>query len=349
MHPGIHLVGSVAMTDTESVFSALAAELGRWLKRIPDGETGVRHRWIYWQREMLLDHPDMELDPDTAPLALYQWDGVLIRETELVRFKPQVDPSTVVFETGYDQAAIASYATFRRLRETGVIPEGVRFQVCLPTPMASGYMYVSPNSLEDYLPAYESSLMTALDSILGAVPHDDLSLQWDICQEVLIFEDYFPSRQDDYRQQIFDELARLGKRVPSGVELGYHLCYGTPKDEHLVMPTDTAILVEIANGIASGLDRRLDFIHLPVPKDRVDPAYYTPLKDLMLPENTDLYLGLVHHADPEGDLARIKAAKEVVNTFGVASECGWGRTDPGRVPGLLESHRRAAESLSAGS
>ena len=66
MHPGIHLVGSVAMADTESVFSALATELGPWLKRIPDGETGVRHRWIYWQREMLLNHPDMELDPEAA-------------------------------------------------------------------------------------------------------------------------------------------------------------------------------------------------------------------------------------------------------------------------------------------
>ena len=347
MHPGIHLVGSVAMADTESVFSALATELGPWLKRIPDGETGIRHRWIYWQREMLLNHPDMELDPEAAPLALYQWDGELIRETELLRFRPQVDPSTVVFETGYDQAAEASYKTFRRLRDTGVIPEGVRFQVCLPTPMASGYMYVSPNALDDYLPAYESSLMTALDSILAAVPHDDLSLQWDICQEVLIFEDYFPWRPDDYRLQIFDALTRLGRRVPPGAELGYHLCYGTPKDEHLVMPTDTTILVEIANGIASGLDRRLDFIHLPVPKDRVDPAYYTPLQDLILPENTDLYLGLVHHDDPAGDLARIKAARAVVSTFGVASECGWGRTDPGKVPGLLESHRRAAESLSA--
>jgi hypothetical protein len=28
-----------------------------------------------------------------------------------------------------------------------------------------------------------------------------------------------------------------------------------------------------------------------------------------------------------------------VPRFGIATECGWGRTDPSRVPGLLAAHR----------
>ncbi len=333
MRPSIHLVGSVAMPDSESVFRALSSELAPWL------------RWIYWQREMLLSHLNMELDPDATPLALYQWDGELIRETELVRFKPDVDPSSVVFETGYAPAAIASYDVFRQLRDDGVIPAGVRFQVCLPTPMASGYMYISPASIEDYLPVYEKALLTALSSILDAISHHDLSIQWDICQEVLIFEDYFPYRPDDYKLQIFDQMTRLGAQVPADVELGYHLCYGTPRDEHLVMPKDTAILVEVANGLASKLQRQLDFLHMPVPRDRVDDAYYAPLAKLKLPPETELYLGLIHHQDHSGDKQRIATAQKVIPSFGIASECGWGRTDPERVPGLIESHRLAASNL----
>jgi hypothetical protein len=333
------------MPDSESVFRALSSELAPWLRRIPDGETGERHRWIYWQREMLLSHLNMEFDPDTTPLALYQWDGELIRETELVRFKPDVDPSSVVFETGYAPAAIASYDVFRQLRDDGVIPAGVRFQVCLPTPMASGYMYISPASIEDYLPVYEKALLTALSSILDAISHHDLSIQWDICQEVLIFEDYFPYRPDDYKLQIFDQMTRLGAQVPADVELGYHLCYGTPRDEHLVMPKDTAILVEVANGLASKLQRQLDFLHMPVPRDRVDDAYYAPLAKLKLPPETELYLGLIHHQDHSGDKQRIATAQKVIPSFGIASECGWGRTDPERVPGLIESHRLAASNL----
>jgi hypothetical protein len=342
---GVHLIGSVAMDDAEAVFRGVAAELGPWLARIPDGETGERHRWIYWQREMLLGHPAMEIDTDTPPLELTQWDGTLIRKTELVRFKAGVDPATVTFETGYARAAIESYDVFRRLRAEGAIPSGVRFQVCLPTPMASGYMYVSPAALEAYLPAYERALMTALDDILAAIPHQDLSIQWDVCQEVLVWEDYFPHRPADYKGQILDELARLGDRVPADVEMGYHLCYGTPKDEHLVMPVDTANLVEITNGIVARLDRRLDFLHLPVPRDRTDAAYYAPLKGLKTGPETALYLGLIHHGDHAGDMARIAAAQAVVPRFGISTECGWGRTDPARVPGLIAAHRLVMEEV----
>jgi len=340
---GVHLIGSVPLADAETVFRSVARELGPWLARIPDGETGNRHRWIWWQREMLLNHPAMELDPVTPPFELRQWDGVLVRTTDWLRFRPEIDPATVDFDTGYAEAAIESYAVFRRLRDAGEIPSGLRFQVCLPTPMASGYMYVSPTSLAAYLPVYERSLLIALRQIVDAIPHRDLSIQWDVCQEVLIFEQYFPHRPEAYKQDIFAELARLGEAVPADVECGYHLCYGSPRDAHLVMPKDTGILVEMADGFIERLRRRLDFLHLPVPRDRTDAAYFAPLRDLRLPAGTTLYLGLIHHDDPDGDQARIAAAANVVSSFGVATECGWGRGDPERIPDLLASHRHVME------
>jgi hypothetical protein len=144
---------------------------------------------------------------------------------------------------------------------------------------------------------------------------------------------------------VFAELARLGDAVPHDVECGYHLCYGSPRDEHVVMPKDTAIMTEMTRGLLTRLRRRMDFLHLPVPKDRTDDAYFAPLADLMLSPETTLYLGLIHHADPRGDRARIDTAGKVLPRFGVASECGWGRTDPARVPALLASHRVAMEGV----
>lgn len=340
---GIHLVGSVPMADAETVFRSVARELGPWLARIPDGETGTRHRWIWWQREMLLNHPAMEIDPVTPPFELRQWDGAVLRTTEWIRFRSAIDPASISFDTGYAKAAIDSYAVFRRLRDAGELPAGLRFQVCLPTPMASGYMYISPSALAEYLPVYERSLLAALKRIVDTIPHQDLSIQWDVCQEVLIFEQYFPHRLATYKADILDELARLGDAVPGDVECGYHLCYGSPRDAHLVMPKDTAILVEIGNGLIERLRRRLDFLHLPVPQDRTDAAYFAPLRELYLPEDTTLYLGLIHHDDPSGDQARIAAASEVLPSFGIATECGWGRSDPKRIPDLLAAHRHAME------
>ncbi len=340
-----HMVGSVPMQDAETVFRAVSGALGPHLKRITDGETGERQRWIWFQRDMLLNHPDMELDDVEPPFAVYQWDGQLLRETQYIRFRPGVDPAGVTFETGYAAAALESFQLYSRLRDEGVIGFDTLFQVSLPTPMATAYMYVSPICRDAYIRAYEKALLAALAEIVGSAPQDRLSIQWDVCQEVLAFEDYFSHRPDDYKTQVFDELARLGDSVPPAVDMGYHLCYGSPRDEHLVMPADMGILVEITNGLAGKLERRPDFIHLPVPKDRTDREYFEPLTRLGLPEGVEVYLGLIHFDDEPGDRARIDTAREFFPFSGVATECGWGRTDPARVPGLLESHRRAVEHL----
>ena len=343
-----HLVGSVPLPDAETVFRTVSDAWGPHLRRISDGETGRRGRWIWFQREMLERHPAMEPDPDEPPYALYQWDGQLLRETSYIRFRSGVDPDTVDFPTGYAEAALESFGLYARLQDDEVIPADALFQVSLPTPMATAFMYVSPSARDAYLPAYERSLLSAVLELLAATPHDRLSIQWDVCQEVLLFEDYFPHRPADYKEQIFAELGRLGSAIPETVDLGYHLCYGSPRDEHLVMPKHMGILVEIANGIAAGLDRRLDFVHMPVPQHRADREYFLPLEGLRLSTETELILGLIHHDDGVGDRARIDAARDFVGAFGVASECGWGRTDPARVPGLLESHRRAVEYINAG-
>jgi hypothetical protein len=343
----VHLIGSVPLASTDDVFRTLATTLGDRLSRMPDGETGERLRWIWWQRTMLERHPAMEIDRDTPPIEIRQWDGVVLRRSELFRLRPGVDADAVEFSTGYAEAALESWSRFEALRRAGVVPAGMRFQFCLPTPMSSAFMYVSPRSHDDYMRAYERALLRALAAIVAKVPAADLSIQWDICQEVLVFETYFVSRPADYKERVFALLARLGAAVPPGVELGYHLCYGSPADQHLVMPRDTAILTEIANAIFARASRPVDFLHLPVPRERDDVAYFEPLRALRRPATTRLYLGLIHWDDAIGDRRRIDAARHVVTDFGIASECGWGRTDPTHVPGLLESHRQAADYLSA--
>jgi hypothetical protein len=278
------------------------------------------------------------------PYPFVQWDGKVVREIPQVRFKPGVDPDTVVFETGYDEAALASHEIFRRLRHSGAIAEGTRFQVSLPTPHSSGYLYVSGPARQSYFKVYERALLKALASIVKAIPANDLAIQWDVCQEVLAFENYFKDRPADYKKQTFDMLGRLGDSVPAGVELGYHLCYGSPADEHLVQPKDTAILIEMLEGIAAATKRPIDFFHIPIPKGRTDEAYYAPLKEWKRPAGTDLYLGLLHHADAAGDKMRVAVARKFIDDFGLSAECGWGRTEPGRLPGLLTGHRVAAEA-----
>ena len=77
-------------------------------------------------------------------------------------------------------------------------------------------------------------------------------------------------------------LQAIGDAVPPAIELGYHLCYGSPADEHLVQPKDAGIMVEMTNAIAAAVQRPIQFFHLPVPKPRTDDAYFAPLERLKL-------------------------------------------------------------------
>jgi hypothetical protein len=279
----LHLIGSIPLASSEEVFRTLSQELGGHLSRIPDGETGERSRWVYFQGQMLRAHPDMEIDPTVPLYPFVQWDGKVVREIAQVRFKPGVDPDKVAFETGYDKAAAASYEVFKRLRDSGAIAKDTRFQVSLPTPHSSGYLYVSGPARPTYFRVYERALLKALANIVATISAADLTIQWDVCQEVLAFEGYFKDRPADYKTQTFAMLGRLGDAVPAGVELGYHLCYGSPADEHLVQPKDAAILVEMMEGIAAATKRPIDFFHIPVPKERIDEVFYAPLRSWKRP------------------------------------------------------------------
>ena len=104
-----------------------------------------------------------------------------------------------------------------------------------------------------------------------------------------------------------------------------------------------AIMAEMASAICVGVGRSIQYFHMPVPRDRTDDAYFAPLENLRLHPESELYLGLVHHDDAQGDAARLRAARRYARVDGVATECGMARGDPSRLPALLAAHVRAAE------
>ena len=99
----------------------------------------------------------------------------------------------------------------------------------------------------------------------------------------------------------------------------------------------------MANGLSAAVTRPIAWIHIPVPRNRTDDAYYGPLRNLKLRPETQLYLGLVHFTDGvKGTLRRIEAAQKVVSDFGVGTECGFGRRPPETIPDLLRIHAEVA-------
>ena len=94
----------------------------------------------------------------------------------------------------------------------------------------------------------------------------------------------------------------------------------------------------MANGISRAVGRDIQYIHMPVPENRGDAAFFRPLAGLGLREGTALYLGLVHEGDPAGNAHKLAQARRFAAVSGIAAECGLGRGDPGALAG----HSRAA-------
>ena len=314
-----------------TLFRTVSAALGTRLERIPDGETGARADFIGWQSDLFKDHPQFELSGDVGRY----------NPRPRSRLRTGVRRDDVVFDRlGYAEAAIASFAVFSRLQRMGVIPESTRFQVCLPSPLAPVQAWVIESDQAAVRPAYVRRMLAEVDEIAAEVPHERLAVQWDVASEMLALE----RMGDDpalapSKAVLWETLAGAGNRVPVGVELGYHLCYGDFGHQHALQPRDTGRLVEMANGILARLERPLDWLHLPVPRDRDDAAYFAPLANLRLSAESALYLGLLHLSDRvAGAQRRMAAASTQVTEFGVATECGWGRRDAASVSDLLRLH-----------
>lgn len=343
MPQGALLVGSVNFDDAEKTMRVAAEMLGDRLKRIPDGEVGKRFHWIMFQPDVLGQADGIERVGD-QPIPFRA--GLDARP---LRIADGVDAAAIELPPlGYADAAIESYAIFARLREEGVVPSGVRFQVSLPTPVAVVSSFFAGEDRAAIEPVYAAAMLRELARIAEAIPHEDLAVQWDVASEMGIIEraaGYGKVMEAWWPADPFDglvaRLASLIDAVPTDAEVGVHLCYGDAGEKHFVEPTDAGNLVRYANAVMAASSRSLTWLHVPVPIERDDEAYFAALESLSPVD--ELYLGLVHREDgAEGAERRIAAASRYAPTFGVATECGIGRAPAGSTEGILRTHAEVA-------
>lgn len=340
----LHFVGSIPLGTAENVFRAISSTVGNRAGRYPDGETGGRLRFIRWQERVIENNPLFERavggDLGTGG------DGGHFRRGGYC-LRSDADATDIRFGApGYADEAITSWQTFSTLATEGVIPEGTRFQVCLPTPMAFVSAFIVREQRALVEPAYERALKADIDRIFRAIPHDRLAIQWDLAYEVFCHDGGYEGYYDNDIEGSAERTARLCSYVPENVEVGIHLCYGDAGHKHMIEPRDTGTCVSLANRIAAKTRRPLAWFHVPVPRDRDDDAFFAPMADLALDANSEIYLGLIHHTDGiDGAVRRLTAARRHVSGFGVATECGFGRRDPAAISGLLDLHARVAQRL----
>ena len=153
-----------------------------------------------------------------------------------------------------------------------------------------------------------------------------MAVQWDLASEFAFLEGAVSSPLwfSPAKEGLVDRVVKLATAVNKGMQLGFHLCYGDMGHKPFIELRDTALLVEVGNMILRGVERRVDWLHMPVPKSRVDVDYFEPLKGLQI-GSTELYLDLLYASDEAGTRKRIEVAAGFIKPFGLATECGLGR------------------------
>jgi hypothetical protein len=332
------LVGSVPLDDSEAVFRALAKHLGPAASRYPDGETKERTNWVRWQRHLFDSNTDLVL---TGPRKLPGFQDNLTRPFYALR--EGIDPTQLRFgEMGYAAKAIESHRVFTRLRESGAIPAGLRFQVSLPTVVSLLTVFVALEDRTHVEPALEAAMRREVERIAAAIPPNELAIQWDFCHEVVGHDGGIALHFDNILENATQRLCGLLDCIPADVEAGVHLCYGDPGHKHVIEPKDCGTCVDFTTRILTKSPRNVTWVHIPIPRAWDDFQFYKPLS-LLKDASTQIYLGLVHYTDGvEGTLQRIGLARNALPTFGIATECGFGRRDPATVPQLLDIHRATA-------
>jgi len=152
-------------------------------------------------------------------------------------------------------------------------------------------------SQERVFPSYERCLLSEVQEIIEKIPNEHLALQWDVAIEFAVLEGLFPVWFEDAFQTIAKQLSDLAERIPSTADVGFHFCYGDAGNKHFKEPEDMQLLVTLANHVSERVQRKIQWIHMPVPIDRYDADYFRPLLELEADNLQQLFLGLIHEQD----------------------------------------------------
>jgi hypothetical protein len=347
-HGELHLIGSIPLDTPQEVFQTFGKTLGPHLFAMPDGEVGPRRHWISRVHyQVLAAHPELEVVQRPAP----DENGVERQfprnAADAWRFKVKPGVKQVRFgdpgwRLGYARDAINSHFVFRVMKEKGVLPQHLRFQVSMPTvnSVLPPRIFPDVTDLAKIRTGYEAAARAEVAKIVEIIPNEELAIQWDCTTEVQDAYGTIPGfPAEGVIERNLHQVRNLCPLIPANVALGYHFCFGTLGGWPRFQPDDLGQVVTLANAFIETSGRRVDWIHFPV-LDRSDDAFFTPLKDLR-PGGARVYLGAIHNMDrfPE----RIAMARKYLPDFGLGAYCGFGRLPPTDLPAILSEHVRAVE------
>jgi len=242
---------------------------------------------------------------------------------------------------GYTRDAINSYYVFRNLKKEGLIPDHVRFQVCIPLTYSCLAAFIpDSDDLEKVVPGFTEALIAEITEMLRHIPPTELAIQWDMAIENRLIE--VPLKEGNLAgakaeaKRVAQPANDICSAIPADVAIGYHSCYGTLDGWPSRHPPDATGTVLLLNAVVEASGRQVEFVHFPT-LAAADETFFRPFEDIEL-RGARAYVGAIHRLHgPNGLKAQIECIKKFLPKFGLAAPCGFGRA-PER-PGELLSNK----------
>jgi hypothetical protein len=364
------LVGSVPLDTPEQMLRRVGGPLGPYLAYMPDGEIGDRRYWIDGIAYRVFNgHPEIETLRRPAPDAngVESWRPLGMHGQ--FQFRVRLGVAQVRFgdpgwRLGYTKDAVSSHFVFRQLQKEGVIPQGVRFQVCLPlTFIAIGLFFPDPGGPREGGTRRHRRVPRRgrqdgrTDPAAGTGDPVGPRGREPPCRHRAGARG--AAAAEALAARLAAPAADIAPAIPQQVALGYHGCFGTLSGWPSRQPPDLGGTVMLLNAVIAASGRRVDFLHLPT-LGTADDAFFAPLERLRAAD-AKVYLGAIHHMhDADGLRRQLQTARRHLAQFGLAAPCGFGRAPerPGRLltaegsappPDILDiivrDHRNAVELL----
>ena len=242
--------------------------LAPYLPAVPDGEVGERRSWVNRLGYQIFNG-HLDLDTIRRPKPIDGVEQLLPRgRDDSWQFKVKPGIERVRFgnpgsRLGYARDAINSYFVFRTLREKGILPPGVRFQISIPmvNSVIRPLYFPDPADLPRIRPGFEAALAAEVAVIVAKIPHEDLAIQWDCAWELQAVCGAGKAVPSELEVKTHvPPIGRLSNIIPKDVALGFHFCFGTFGGWPAFAPDDLGRPVELINACDQAIDRphRLD-------------------------------------------------------------------------------------------
>ncbi|MBZ0293782.1 MAG: hypothetical protein K8L99_14540 [Anaerolineae bacterium] len=338
--------------ETEAMTIALDT-LGPSLFCLPDGEigektaeypSGKRAAWVMTAIDLCSQDTD---NWEVVKGSIRDEKGFPVDYEHVQRLRPKHSPATMHdhLDFGYHNYFNQSYSIFKQLREEHKLQD-LKFQVGVPTGLGITISMLPPVQAFRYADAFNKRIAYEVNEILK-VAGDDVIIQIEVPAEVALAYRLPPALLGLALRSIYG----LVNKINPGAQIGFHLCLGDLNNQALTQAQTLDKMVAFSNKLVQQWPstHHLVYMHYPLAEAATPPptdkSYYTPLKQITLPEQVRFVGGFVHEKHSLDESHQILEVIEKLRgtPIDVACSCGLGRRPASVAQDLLKVMSQLAE------